>query len=102
MLFHIKHTTRYSYSRPVFCEPFTVRLRPREDVSQRLLRYQFSVDPQPAGTCDYLDVEGNIATQCWFNSPTCTLKLTVNCVVETVRANPFDFLLTGESVTLPL
>jgi transglutaminase-like putative cysteine protease len=102
MLFHIKHTTRYSYSRTVFCEPFTVRLRPREDSSQRLIRYQFSVDPEPAGICDFLDVEGNVATQCWFNSPTCTLTLTVNCVVETLRTNPFDFLLVGEATELPL
>jgi transglutaminase-like putative cysteine protease len=102
MLFHIKHTTRYSYSRTVFCEPFTVRLRPREDFSQRLLRYQLTVDPQPAGICDYIDVEGNAATQCWFNSPTCSLTLTVNCVVETVRTNPFDFLLSGDALQLPI
>ena len=102
MLFHIKHTTRYSYSRTVFCEPFTVRLRPREDFSQRLLRYQFTVDPQPAGICDYVDVEGNAATQCWFNSPTCALTLTVNCVAETVRTNPFDFLLSGDALQLPI
>jgi transglutaminase-like putative cysteine protease len=102
MLFHIKHTTRYSYNRTVFCEPFTVRLRPREDVSQRLLRYQLAVDPQPAGVCDYLDVEGNVATQCWFNSPTCALTLTVNCVVETTRTNPFDFLLSADALQLPI
>ncbi len=102
MLFHIKHTTRYSYSRTVFCEPFTVRLRPREDAAQRLVRYQFSVDPQPAGVCDFLDVEGNVATQCWFNSPTCALTLTANCVVETLRTNPFDFLLEGAAVQLPV
>jgi transglutaminase-like putative cysteine protease len=102
MLFHIKHTTRYSYNRTVFCEPFTVRLRPREDAKQRLLRYQFAVEPQPAGLCDYLDVEGNAATQCWFNTPTCALTLTVNCVVETLRSNPFDFLLNGDAVNFPV
>ncbi len=101
MLFHIKHTTRYSYSRMVFCEPFTVRLRPREDISQRLMRYQLSVDPQPAGTSDYLDVEGNVATQCWFGAPTCSLTLTVNSVIEATRTNPFDFLLDGSAVELP-
>ncbi|HEY2827225.1 MAG TPA: transglutaminase family protein [Pirellulales bacterium] len=102
MLFHIKHTTRYNYSRTVFCEPFTVRLRPREDVSQRLLRYQLTIDPQPAGTCEYLDVEGSVATHCWFNSPTCALTITVNCVVETTRTNPFDFLLSGDALELPV
>ncbi|HTQ37544.1 MAG TPA: transglutaminase family protein [Pirellulales bacterium] len=102
MLFHIKHTTRYNYSRTVFCDPFTVRLRPREDVSQRLLRYQLSVEPQPAGICEYLDVEGNMATQCWFNSPTCMLSLTVNSVVEITRTNPFDYLLDNAAVELPI
>jgi transglutaminase-like putative cysteine protease len=101
MLFHIKHTTRYSYSRTVYCEPFTVRLRPREDASQRLLRYQLTVEPEPAGVCDFLDVEGNVATQCWFNGPTCALTLTVNCVAETLRTNPFDFLLSGDALQLP-
>jgi transglutaminase-like putative cysteine protease len=102
MLFHIKHITRYSYSRMVFCEPFTVRLRPREDISQRLLRYQLTVEPQPAGTSEYLDVEGNVATHCWFSSPTCALSLTVNSVVETIRTNPFDFLLSADAVQLPV
>lgn len=102
MLFHIKHTTRYRYSRAVFCEPFTVRLRPREDAAQRLIRYQLSIDPMPVGRCDYLDVEGNAATQCWFNGPTCALQITMNSVVETLRTNPFDFLLETGAVELPV
>lgn len=101
MLFHIKHTTRYRYSKAVFCEPFTLRLRPREDGSQRLIRYQLSLDPAAAGSSEYLDVEGNTATQCWFNSPTCTLLITTNCVVETLRSNPFDYLLESGVVELP-
>src|SRR5690348_4740505 len=67
MLFHIKHVTRYTYSRPVFCEPFTLRLRPREDAWQRLIRYQLSVDPPAAGMSEYLDAQGNCVTRCWFN-----------------------------------
>lgn len=102
MLFHIKHTTRYHYSKAVFCEPFTVRLRPREDGTQRLIRYQLSIDPDPAGTSDFLDVEGNVATQCWFNGPTCALNITMNCVVETLRTNPFDYLLESSAVELPV
>ncbi len=102
MLFHIKHTTRYRYSKAVFCEPFTVRLRPREDASQRLIRYHLSIDPATAGLSEYLDVEGNIAAQCWFNGPTCTLLITTNTVVETLRSNPFDYLLESGAVELPI
>lgn len=102
MLFQIKQTTRYSYSRPVFCEPFIVRLRPREDAAQRLVRYELSIDPQPTGTSEYLDVEGNAATQCWFNLPTSLLTIAVSTEVETRRANPFDFLLAADAAELPV
>jgi transglutaminase-like putative cysteine protease len=102
MLFHIKHTSRYRYSKAVFCEPFTIRLRPREDGMQRLIRYHLSIDPEPTGLCEYLDVEGNAATQCWFNGPTCALLVTMNCVVETLRTNPFDYLLESSAVELPV
>jgi transglutaminase-like putative cysteine protease len=102
MLFHIKHTTRYSYSRTVFCEPFLLRLRPREDASQRLVRFQRSIHPQPAGINDLLDVEGNTASHCWFNGPTCLLTVTVNSVVETLRSNAFDFLLENSAMELPV
>lgn len=102
MLFHIKHITRYRYSKAVFCEPFTIRLRPRVDDAQRLIRYQLSVDPAPAGQSEYLDVEGNTAAQCWFNGPTCSLQITMNCVVETLRTNAFDFLLEPGALELPV
>jgi transglutaminase-like putative cysteine protease len=102
MLFHIKHTTRYSYSRTVFCEPFLLRLRPREDSSQRLVRFQRTIHPQPAGVNDILDVEGYTSSHCWFNGPTCLLTVTVNSVVETLRTNPFDFLLENSAIELPV
>jgi transglutaminase-like putative cysteine protease len=49
-----------------------------------------------------LDVEGNSATQCWFNVPTCALTITVNSAVETRRTNPFDFLLEAAAMELPV
>jgi transglutaminase-like putative cysteine protease len=102
MLFHIKHTTRYSYSQTVFCEPFTLRLRPREEAAQHLMRYKLVVDPLPAGITEYLDVEGNTATQCWFNQPTCSLTITANSVVETKRTNAFAFLMENDAAELPV
>lgn len=101
MLFHIKHVTRYTYSRPVFCEPFALRLRPREDAWQRLIRYQLSVDPPATGISEHLDAQGNCVTRCWFNAPTCTLTFVVTSVVETLHTNAFDFLLESGAVKVP-
>jgi len=101
MLFHIKHVTRYTYSRPVFCEPFTLRLRPREDAGQRLIRYQLSIDPPAAGISEHLDAQGNCVTRCWFNAPTCTLTFVVTSAVETLKTSAFDFLLEGGAVKVP-
>ncbi len=102
MLFHIKHTTRYTYSRTVFCEPFTLRLRPREDSAQRLVRYQVSIEPEPAGRTEYLEFDGSTAMQCWFSVPTCLLTIRATSVVETIRTNPFNFLLDIGALLLPI
>jgi transglutaminase-like putative cysteine protease len=101
MPFHIKHVTRYTYSRPVFCEPFTLCLRPREDAWQRLIRYQLSIDPPVAGISEHVDAQGNCVTRCWFNVPTCTLTFVVTSVVETLHRNAFDFLLESGAVKIP-
>lgn len=102
MQFHIKHATRYRYTRPVFFEPMTIRLRPREDAAQRLLRYNLWIDPQPVGMSDYVDVDGHTATQIWFDQPSTALSIVVSSVVETLRTNPFDYLLSPEGLTAPL
>jgi transglutaminase-like putative cysteine protease len=102
MLFHIKHASRFRYTRPVFCEPMTLRLRPREDASQRLLRHHVWVDPQPAGMTEYVDLDGHAAVQLWFDGLTSSLSVVVSSTVETLRTNPFDFLLPADAVRLPL
>jgi transglutaminase-like putative cysteine protease len=102
MLFHIKHATRYRYSRPVFCDPMTIRLRPREDAAQRLLRYNLWIDPQPAGMSEYVDVDGHTATQVWFDQPMTTLSIVVSSTVQTLRENPFNYLLSPDATLIPL
>jgi transglutaminase-like putative cysteine protease len=101
MLFHIKHASRFRYTRPVFCEPMTLRLRPREDASQRLLRHHVWVDPEPAGMTEYVDLDGHAAVQLWFDGLTSSLSVVVSSTVETLRINPFDFLLPADAVRLP-
>jgi hypothetical protein len=49
MIFEVLHTTRYSYGTRVFLEPHLLRLRPRSDAAQRLVRFDLSAFPDPAG-----------------------------------------------------
>ncbi|MFN7925480.1 MAG: transglutaminase N-terminal domain-containing protein [Bryobacteraceae bacterium] len=103
MRIRVQHATRYRYSAPVFLEPHWVRMHPRCDGSLRLLAWQMSVSPQPAGQSVALDAHGNTATRIWFGGETSELNVAVQFEVETLRENPYDFLLPrGETLALPL
>jgi transglutaminase-like putative cysteine protease len=103
MTFEIRHTTRYIFGKPVFLEPHLLRLRPRSDAVQRLVRFDLSVFPKPAGRSECLDLDGNCVCQLWFDSATDRLEIRTVSVVETTQANPFDFLITpATGLTLPM
>jgi transglutaminase-like putative cysteine protease len=102
MFFQIKHVTRYSYSQPVFCDPLTIRLRPREDPTQRLLRYRVEVWPEPAGQNESVDLAGNTVTTVWFHDVTLALSITTSLLCETLIANPYHFILDNDALRLPL
>ena len=103
MTFEIRHTTRYTFGKPVFLEPHLLRLRPRSDAVQRLVHFDLSVFPEPAGRSECLDLDGNCACRLWFDSATDRLEIRTVSVVETIRANPFDFLITpATGLTLPM
>lgn len=102
MQLHIKHTLRYEYSQPVFCEPLTLRFRPRDDPRQRLLAHTLEIDPQPFGRSDYLDIEGNAGSTIWFNDVVTSLTFRATSTVATSDASQFEFLLKPEVLGLPL
>ena len=93
MLFHIAHQTRYRYSQPVYPVPHEIRLRPRCDWSQRLVDFALDIDPAPAGIAYNLDAEGNAATRVWFEGRHPQFCVALRTTVETLRVNPFEFLL---------
>jgi transglutaminase-like putative cysteine protease len=97
MYFEILHETRYSYSDPVHLGRHTLRLRPISDANQHLHRFDLTVTPEPAGTSDLSDLDGNYATAVWFTAPTRDLVIETASLVETLRANPFDYLWQGAS-----
>ncbi len=102
MLFEITHTTTYTFSRPVFLEPHTIRLRPRCDSSQRLIHFELQMEPNPAGLSECLDVEGNCAIHAWFDGLTESLRVLTRCEVETLRENPFDYIVHPSASRLPV
>ena len=102
MLFAVTHNTKFSYSQPVFLEPHTVRLRPREDGSQKLLYFDMRVDPSPAGHTSCVDLEGNVTSRMWFESLVESLTIMAIFTVETLRTNPFDYILDPAALVLPM
>lgn len=102
MFYDVKHVTRFAYSRPVFCEPLWVRLRPRVDAAQAVHRYRLEIRPEPVGLSEFIDLDGNLVALAWFEGLTCSLSVTSTWLVETLRSNPFDFLLPPGALSLPL
>jgi transglutaminase-like putative cysteine protease len=96
------HSTVYRYDFPVYLEPHIFRLRPRMSGAQRLLAFDVQIAPTPAGTTECLDQDGNLALNAWFSGPTRELSVMSRFTVEMLRENPFDYVIIGESLNLPL
>jgi transglutaminase-like putative cysteine protease len=102
MKIDVTHSTLYRYDFPVYLEPHIFRLRPRENSAQRLLTFDIQIAPTPSGTTECLDQDGNLALNAWFRAPTSELSVTSRFRIEMLRENPFDYVLTSQSLNLPL
>ena len=100
MYFHIEHKLRFQYSKPVFLEPTIIRLRPRTDSWQRLLNFSMKINPSPQGSTESDGLDGTPTTLLWFQELTESLSITTVSQVQTLRENPFDFILP-EKKSLP-
>ncbi len=96
MLYKIEHITRYFFSKEVFLEPHTIRLRPRSDSTQTLQKFEMDVNPEPTGRTNLVDIGGD-SSSLWFEELTDSLSIVSKSEVETHRSNPFDFILATES-----
>ncbi len=101
MRFDISHQTDYHYSRPVFLEPHLLRIRPRTDWSQRLITFDLQILPEPAGCARLVDLDGNDTTQPWFSDTHDHMCIIAHSVVETLRQDPFAYLLDADADHLP-
>lgn len=102
MRFNIRHHTQYRYSKPVRLSPHELRFHPRDDGAQRVLAHHLEISPTPLGRNDHIDLEGNRVSQVWFGSDTDHLAITLTMQVETLRRNPFDFILNPEAMSLAI
>lgn len=102
MLYHIVHITEYSYQQAVSLRPHTIRLIPRSDAEQKVHQFSVEIGPKPTGICFNSDLEGNVVLQAWFNEPTNFLRVEVSSQIETLRKNPFDYLLEPFALKLPI
>ncbi|EDY37989.1 malate oxidoreductase [Cyanobium sp. PCC 7001] len=103
MFFRIHHTLHYHYEKPVFLEPHTLRLTPRQNGAQRLLSHSLTVREPAAGWTAVEEPGGSDTTEIWFTGLRQELWIHTTAVVETLRSNPFAWILTDPSAQeLPL
>jgi transglutaminase-like putative cysteine protease len=74
-------------------EPMTVRLRPRSDCWQKLHQFKMEFDPSPEGKTELVDLDGASSTFMWFSGTHPALNISTTSWVETLKANPFDYIL---------
>lgn len=101
MYFLISHTLFYQYDHPVKLNPFTIRLRPRHDCTQELLKFHYHVQPDPSLITQNIDHDSHSSIVTFFEGLHTALQVTIQSEVNTLRANPFDFLPFFEHSTIP-
>ena len=94
MLLSIDHNTTYSYGKRVVLAPHTVRLRPRDGGGQMTHMFSLKTGPHEAGRSVNSDLDGNTTVTLWFTGEFDSLAIDTHCVVETLRENPFDFIVS--------
>ncbi len=102
VLYLIDHQSIYTYNQPVVVQPHVLRLCPRSDSGQKLLNFSLHVEPTPQAIAHLTDLDGNLATQLWFDQTTSKLIIKVTSEVETYTANPFNYLLEPWALQLPI
>lgn len=102
MKIKVKHTIEYSYSTPVYLENHYIKLKPKNDNTQNILKYEIDIAPEPQKCTFTKDVSDNDICCLWFDELIDKLKLAIEFEVNALRANPFDFILENSAITTPI
>jgi transglutaminase-like putative cysteine protease len=88
----VRHTTTYSYDRPVTKSVHRLHLRPVQDWKQLVRNYALTIDPQPTvGIGEFEDVFGNFVARFEMDRPYQHLKISAQSEVEVLDYDPFEF-----------
>ncbi len=80
-----------------------MRLRPRNDGTQWVKQFQWTIAPTPAKVTELIDIVGNACLCVWFEDvPTDALQIETELAVETYRDNPFDYFIEPWALTAPI
>jgi len=86
----IRHTTRYTYDRPVLRSVHRLHLRPMTDYRQSVVSHKLTIS-QPTQLIEFEDVFGNRAARFELGSPYDELTVTAESVVDVEDIDPFAF-----------
>ena len=100
MLLRVSHLTRYDYAQEVLFAPHLLYLRPRETPLHRLRSFRCTFSPQ-ARVLTTLDAQDNTALWAHFRDRSSALNIRTEFEIETLDANPFDFLLRPSAAKFP-
>jgi transglutaminase-like putative cysteine protease len=96
VIYDIRHVTSYSYATPVATARCTLRLTPRGDAGQRVLRSSIEVEPAPARRRERLDFFGNRVVEARVDASHSTLKIILEARVAVRRPQPPASALTPD------
>jgi transglutaminase-like putative cysteine protease len=100
MKLRLSHDTRYVYSAPVSLSPHLLYLRPRQTSRLHLLTYTCHVTPAVRLRA-VLDPHDNELAWAHFEAPTAELHVQMAAELETLDADPFDFILKTYATRFP-
>lgn len=97
----LRHTTRYTYDRPVNLSPQVVRLRPAPHARTPVLSYSLDVEPKPHFINWQQDPQSNWLARLVFPDKTTQFVVDVDLVADMSVVNPFDFFLEPAAEHFP-
>ena len=100
MKLSVTHESHYLYAQSVSLSPHHIYLRPRQNSSQRLERFEIKVS-SGAVLSNIIDPLDNDFINAWFPEKTDRIDIHTEFEIETLNSNPFNFLLSGNAVTFP-